>query len=158
SDGRIMLVGSFTHVNGAARTFVARLEIDGSLDGTFPDLVVEHADPGGVAPGVVFDTAVQTDGLILIAGRFDTVAGPPHVGIARLNGDGSLDAAFQDPGITSFDPAYTAVERVALQTDGTVLIGGYFGSVGGVNHRNLARLHADGTLDGVFLNGMAGPN
>src|SRR5438105_3647848 len=63
-----------------------------SVDGTF--------DPG--ASDFVYATAAQPDGKILLAGSFTAVGGGgtganPRFGLARLNADGSIDAAF-NPG------------------------------------------------------------
>jgi len=43
-----------------------------------------------------------------------------------------------------------------VQTDGTILVGGAFTSVGGQSRTNLARLNADGSLDGGFNPGPGG--
>jgi uncharacterized delta-60 repeat protein len=42
------------------------------------------------------------------------------------------------------------VLAIALQADGSVLVGGEFSSVAGYSPTNLARLHADGSVDEVF--------
>src|SRR5207249_1284924 len=42
------------------------------------------------------------------------------------------------------------VQAIALQADGTILIGGNFTSVGGAAHTNIARLYADGRVDNTF--------
>ena len=55
--------------------------------------------------------------------------------LARLNVDGSLDASF-NPG----NGADGSVVSMALQTDGRLLIGGYFGSVNGFARNYVARL------------------
>lgn len=54
-----------------------------------------HVD--GFAPdvnGTVHAIAVQSDGKILIGGRFTSVAGSLRTNLARLNPDGSLDSPF----------------------------------------------------------------
>ena len=63
--------------------------------------------------------------------------------LARLNEDGSLDLGFS-PSLNGF------VHAIALQTDGKVLIGGFFTSVNGQPRTHIARLNADGSLDGSF--------
>jgi len=80
-DGRI-LTGEYL---GDNRGRVARLNADGSLDGSFQAPAVS---------GSIFALAVQPDGKILVTGDFDTVAGAPRNNIARLNADGSLDTGF----------------------------------------------------------------
>ena len=59
NDGKILIVGLFTTINGVARNRVARLNADGSLDTGFA--------PTGGANGTIYSVAVQPDGKIIIA-------------------------------------------------------------------------------------------
>ena len=73
-------------MNGVATTGIARLNPDGSLDGSFA--------PGvGGAQQYVFVVAVQGDGKLLFGGNFTSVNGVPRVRIARLNADVLSQAA-----------------------------------------------------------------
>ena len=45
------------------------------------------------------------------------------------------------------------VWSLAVQPDGSILAGGSFTTLGGQTRTNLARLHADGTLDSTFVQG-----
>ncbi|MFZ1220180.1 MAG: delta-60 repeat domain-containing protein, partial [Chthoniobacterales bacterium] len=81
---------------------------------------------------------VQPDGKILIFGDFTTVspnggAAVPRNRIARLNPDGTLDAAF-NPNANGW------VRAIALQADGRILVGGAFTQIGGRPRKNIARL------------------
>jgi hypothetical protein len=58
---------------------------------------------------------------------------------------GNVDLSF-DPGSDIDQP----VNTVLAQSDGKLLIGGYFSVVRGVHRRGVARLEADGTLDESF--------
>src|SRR5205814_1814819 len=89
SDGKTLIGGQFTSVNGTTRNRIARLNVDGGVDLTF--------DPGGGANGRVNAILVQPNGRILIGGSFITVDGTTRTNVARLNANGSLDASF-DPG------------------------------------------------------------
>ena len=141
SNGKVLVGGDFTMVNGTNRNRIARFNADGSLDITF--------NPGlGVAGSVysaVNSLAVQSDGKVLIGGFFTTVDGTNRNRIARLNADGTLDGSF-NPG----PGADSDVESVIVQSDGKVLIGGYFAAVNGTNRNRIARLNADGSVDGSF--------
>ncbi len=145
TDGRIVIGGSFTNVLGAMRQRVARLLDNGSLDGSFTnELAVTSA---GAA---VYTIAIQLDGKILIGGNFTGVSGVARSWIARLNADGSLDAAFA--------PTFNSlVNTIAVQPDGKILAGGSFTFVNGQSVSRIVRLNPNGTTDTSFAsNGGAG--
>src|SRR5205823_1370365 len=79
------------------------------------------------ADGWVSALAVQADGKILVGGAF-TALNQEDVGLAgRLNADGSLDQSFS-PEIRGPVPAGTPyVACLAVQPEGRVLVGGWFG-------------------------------
>ncbi|MBI3850885.1 MAG: delta-60 repeat domain-containing protein [Verrucomicrobia bacterium] len=129
-DGKILIGGSFTTVLSAARTNIARLNTDGTLDFAFNPNVNNS----------VTAIAVQADGKVLIGGDFTSLA--PNGGvsvtrnhIARLNPDGTLDSVF-DPNANSF------VGAIAVQADGRILVGGGFFTIGGELRTGIARLDA----------------
>ena len=138
-DGKVLIGGSFSTVNGNARQGVARLNPDGSFDTSF------NAELD--ASGAVASLALGTDGKVLIAGSFTNVHGAGRMNVARLNTDGSLDAAFA----ANTDVfLYGAVLAIALQRDDKILVGGHFNSINGIPRRNIARLNADGSVDSRF--------
>jgi trimeric autotransporter adhesin len=73
--------------------------------------------------GSVFAVRLLPDGKILIAGSFTAVSGRPRNRLARLNADGSLDAAFT----TSVGDG--EVRSLALSVDGKITLGGTFTTV-----------------------------
>src|SRR5690606_28104299 len=117
NDGKIVIGGNFTTYNGAGRNRIARLNADSSMDTSF--------DPGLGANFIVYSTAIQTDGKILIGGNFTTYNGTFMNRITRLNTDGSLD--------TSFNSGYpnSTVSTIAIQNDGKIIIGGNFTTYNG---------------------------
>jgi uncharacterized delta-60 repeat protein len=134
SDGKVLIGGAFTTVNGAAHHRLARLNTNGSVDSAFnPD----------IGDGAVLAIAVQSDGKILIGGTFTTVNSTARNRLARLDANGSLD--------TTFNPnANNDVDAIALQPDGKSVIGGNFITVGGTERVRIARLNTNGTLDTTF--------
>lgn len=153
ADGKVLVGGSFTRVNGTPRNLITRFNRDGSLDGAFAPEI-----EGGETAGEIAAILVQEDGKILIGGVFSTVNGTSRNGIARLNGDGSLDTSF-DPGSgTQDDPgAGGGIGRVAalgVQPDGKVLVAGSFATLQGQPVRAFGRLNPDGTFDPSFISGV----
>ena len=86
-------------------------------------------------------------GRVLVGGSFTNLGGSAHRGLARLNGDGSLDETFT-PMING------SVFSIAVQPNGKILIGGSFSTVNESNRGNYARLLADGSLDQDFATGV----
>jgi uncharacterized delta-60 repeat protein len=140
-DGKIIAVGAFTTYNGTARSRLARLNSDGSLDPSF--------DPGSGADGTIYAVMVQADGHIIVGGSFTHFNGTAREYVARLNSDGSLDSTFVGPDFASTSGWW--VQCLAEQPDGKILAGGEFYFTGGANLRSgLCRLQANGSLDGTF--------
>ena len=129
TNGKLLLGGNFTILNGAQRHRIARLLPDGSLDPAF--------DPGDGPQGGLRALAVQRDGKILIGGTFTSVQSVLRSYVARLNADGSLDQTF-DPGEGA---AGGGLWRASLQSDGKVLVAGVFQSFNGIDCGRIARLH-----------------
>ena len=77
-DGKILIGGIFTSVQGKPRNRVARLNTDGSLDTAF--------DPGDGASEVVRWVAPQLDGNVLVAGGFTRFGTNECNRIVRLHG------------------------------------------------------------------------
>jgi uncharacterized delta-60 repeat protein len=145
ADGKVLIGGSFTNVNGVSRNCIARLNADGSVDNSF-DLGTLVGTPSTYISSI----AVQADGKVLVAGYFTSINGTNRNSIARLNEDGSLDAQF-DPGTgTGGDFLYGSIRSIALQLDARVLVVGAFTSINGTNRNRIARLNADGSLDTTF--------
>ena len=139
SDGRYYVAGQFLRLDGAPRTAIARMNVDGSLDGGF------SVAAGGIA-GDVLAMALQSDGKVVIGGTFTHVGGVARNRIARLNVDGSLDA--------SFAPGYGcdgAVRGVAVDAAGRILACGEFGHFNGSRRQGLVRMSSDGQIDYSFF-------
>jgi len=145
-DGKTLVGGQFSIIDGHTHLNIARFNLDGSLDEAF----VPSTD------ALVYCLAVQPDGRILIGGYFLTVNGELRSRIARLNEDGSLDFSF-NPGAGgntgTFSPP--AVQTLVVQPDGKILVGGRFTTLAGQPRVCLGRLNADGRIDSTFANPRA---
>lgn len=140
-DGKIVVGGVFTKMNGETRNYIARLNPDRTLDSSFnPE-----------ANGPVHALALQSDGKIVVGGAFKTLGGEPRRYIARLNPDGTLDTSF-NPGAAFIDVGTdNRVFTLAVQADGKIIVGGHFYSVDGALHKNfITRLNSDGSFDTAF--------
>jgi uncharacterized delta-60 repeat protein len=136
-NGKIIIGGNFTSYTGTAINRIARLNENGSLDTSF--------NPGTGANNFVGTTVIQIDGKIIIGGLFSTYNGISRNRIARLNEDGSLDDSF-NPGIGANNTVFHSL----MQSDGKIIIAGYFSSFNGVVRNRIARLNEDGSLDVSF--------
>jgi uncharacterized delta-60 repeat protein len=136
-DGKVIVVGTFTVVNGAAYKNIVRLNENGSVDSSF--------NPGSGANSSIYAVALQPDGKILIGGLFTSFNGVAANRIARLNQNGSLDPSF-NPGTA----ANSTVLKIVVQPDGKILAGGRFTSFNGAARRGIVRLNSDGTIDNSF--------
>ncbi|HQI70853.1 MAG TPA: delta-60 repeat domain-containing protein, partial [Bacteroidales bacterium] len=148
SDGKIIIAGSFTYFNGSSRRRIARLNTDGSVDITF--------DPGSGASqnSTIYTTSLQSDGKIIIGGNFTSYNQVQRSRVARVNIDGTLDATFNPGSGTGMNSTvYTSV----VQSDGKIIIGGYFSSYNTKSRNCIARVSNNGSLD-TTLNPGTGAN
>lgn len=138
SNGKAVIGGSFTTVNGFNYAHIALLATNGLQDLSFN-------------PGAGFDTnvlalAVQSDDKIVVGGSFSTfkiTTNAPK--IARIILDGAFDPTF-NPGTG----ANSNVNAIAIQTDGKIVVGGAFTQFGGSNVTGIVRLTSTGAVDTNF--------
>ncbi|PSG91753.1 LamG-like jellyroll fold domain-containing protein [Aurantibacter aestuarii] len=135
SDDKIILVGLFGSINGVGRNNIARLNTNGSIDNTF--------NYAGGANGVLFDSKIQSDGKILIAGSFSTYNSYGSQGLLRINSNGTPDTSFN----TSIGGN---LNSISVQANGKYIITGSFTSVNGIGRNFIARLNDNGSLDNSF--------
>lgn len=141
ADGKVLVGGSFSSINGTTRKAVARLNTNGLVDAAFVPAI-------GDSSAYLNAVAALPDGRVMIGGNFSSVNGDFHQNIARLNSNGTVD--------TSFDPVPyvgpdTAVNAMAVQSNGYVVIGGFFSDVNSEDRNGIARLRANGSLDTGFV-------
>ena len=134
--GQLLIGGQFTNVNSVLSPFLARLNVNGSLDTNFS----ANVNIGGTVRAV----AIQGDGEILIGGDFTNVNSKVINRIARLNPDGSLDTNFT-AGVTS--GINGTVNAIAIQADNRIMVAGQFTVANGVTRNNITRLLPNGAVD-----------
>ena len=136
ADGKIVIGGRFSAVNGIVRNNIARLNPDGTLDRSF-------AEQEGVN-GQVNALAIQPSGHIVVGGTFSQAGQREILNLVRYNANGQVDVAF---GGGASSGTNGSVFALAAQPDGKILVGGNFNAVFGEPRHGIARLNADGTLD-----------
>jgi hypothetical protein len=137
-DGKVVIGGAFTAVNGVPRQNLARFNRDGSLDEEF----IPRTELGPNGP--VAALLVMPDGGILAGGNFSSAGNLVRRNLVKILSDGTADAKFgaQEGG----DATNGAIAALALESDGNILVGGAFTSFFGSVRRGIARLTPDGTL------------
>ncbi len=149
-DGSVIIGDSNIYgVTAEIPNHFSRLYPNGTPDTNF--------NAGGIGfqrmnPGSIRTIEVQTDGKVLIGGKFDLVGDAARYKIARLNADSSLDTTFQiRTSGTNFFTQIQDIYDVNVQPDGKIIVSGLFNySLNGANKSNLIRLNADGIIDPTF--------
>lgn len=140
ADGKILIGGNFSTVQGLARNRVARLLSDGRVDTSF--------NPGVGAEGSVTKIACLENGKSLLVGWFPSVLGQHSTQIVRCNDDGSRDFSFHLPvGVSG-----TIVDLVPLADGKCFVVGNHWVPTNGWQSINagIIRLNADGSIDSTF--------
>ncbi|MFA7267424.1 MAG: delta-60 repeat domain-containing protein [Candidatus Nanopelagicales bacterium] len=127
-DQKLIVTGEFTQFTGQPYASLVRLSSNGAVDSSFA--------PGGIALGAqVNRAAVQPNGKVVVVGNFESYLGSPN-GIAQFNPNGTLDTGF-NPGGSGFAGG---VNSLALQSNGSIMAGGFVDSYNGEPVNNVARL------------------
>ncbi|MGI8787576.1 MAG: FG-GAP-like repeat-containing protein [Pyrinomonadaceae bacterium] len=154
ADGKLLVVGNFTVADNTARSNIARLNADGTVDTTFnpPDFYkLSFGYLRTLTDVYIRAVAVQPDGKILVGGNFSGVNNTLQPRLARLNADGSLDSTFTTALTNDLQPDTNTIYDIKIQTDGKIIIGGNFSIIqSGTSRSEIARLNSDGSLDVSF--------
>ena len=142
-NGKLIVSGMFHSLDGVAANNVVRLETTGVKDAGFAAMA---AGPHATNVSVVL--VRPSDSEIFAGGYFSTYGGATRNNLAWVNGDGSVDSTFTGlAGATDFAPQIYAF---GTQTDGKIVVGGFFNSFNGASHYNIVRLNPDSTIDPSF--------
>lgn len=129
SDGKILVGGDFTSVNGLERPRLARVNPDGSVDSSF--------NAGTNVERPITSIVPLSSGQIMVGGNGNVYGSRP---VARLNADGSVDPGFRTTyGGSTYNDIISAM---AIQADGKVVLNG--------SSKRVARLNTNGTDDVTF--------
>jgi uncharacterized delta-60 repeat protein len=152
-DGKIV-IAAVHEINGVATDgfFVARFNLDGSLDHTFGTLgFVGVKFLAGTEVADARALTIQPDARILVAGTSGDGGPTSNFAVARFTTDGNLDPTFGTAGkvITSFFQGADRALAIALQSTGKFVVAG---TANGVAF-GLVRYNPDGSLDNSFGSG-----
>jgi uncharacterized delta-60 repeat protein len=134
STGKVLVAGNFTNYNSISKSFVARINSDGSLDTTFQNVIGNNN---------ISKIRAQSDGKILVLNNF-------FDSVLRMNNDGSADTSYNDivnlniPGTKDF----------IVLPNGKILLGGDFNIYENRIVNSLTRLENNGSVDSSFSKGI----
>lgn len=146
----VVLISKVVDYFNDTQTNLIRLNSDGSLDASFA--VTTYNIPA-VADDFV-SIVPLTNGKILVSGYLSMgTASEKRNNIIRLNDDGSVDFTFN----FKETPSNSAYVKMAVQSDGKIIIAGAFNSIFDPNIRDanypytgIARINSDGSIDHSF--------
>jgi uncharacterized delta-60 repeat protein len=146
-DGRAVLAGTFTNVNGQFSPNLARLRADGTLETAFL-----HSQP---LDGQALSLTMDDEGRLLVAGDFQHVDGLWRPGLARFGTDGALDNTFApfDAVVTNYYGSVT-VQAVTVLEDSGIVCSATLPGAGYDSYDVLLKLSAAGVVDSAFTNRM----
>lgn len=143
AEGKLLIGGQFTTVNGTNIPRIAKINFDGVLDATFDTNVGSGFD------GTVWDMVQGTDGGIYVVGLFQNYNGVSANRIVKINPDGTRDSSFNMG--TGFDTSIGAQGGYKVLFDGNriiVLTSEGINSYDGTTfYGNMIALNLDGTID-----------
>ncbi len=139
ADGKIIIMGDFTSLNGTSLGGIVRLNIDGTIDNTFSQGV-------GFAGGYPYRATAQSNGKLLVVSTATTYDGDAISALVRLNSDETLDTDF-GTNVGSTNNLY----NIAVQADNKILVSGSFATFNGISVNKIIRLNSDGTTDTDFV-------
>lgn len=143
SSGKIIVGGKFTSYDGQNAGRYVRLNADGTRDATFYE-----AMNGDLNNDVEVLVVLPSDD-ILMGGSFTALESSFFAPIIKIKAEGLIDYSF-NPGTFS---SLAVVKAIAVQSDGKIMIGGEFTSIGGNSAKRIARIKSDGSFDGSFISG-----
>jgi uncharacterized delta-60 repeat protein len=172
SNGKILIGGVFSSIDGETAYSFARLNSDGSRDTNFqfnsattslrninevkvlPDDSILIMDGnlgikklnanGSVDPAFQSTSGCSTAGLYLETQSDGKIVRAFGGEVRRCNADGTVDSSFTINTITG------TIFDISLQSDGKILVGGNYNLVNGFLLPKIIRLNTDGTVDPGF--------
>ena len=146
-DGKLLVVATSGSSANGGIPIMARLNPDGSPDGSFIQPVL--STNGSIFAPPVVDPA----GRIYVGGIFSTINGVARPAVARLSPNGAVDTGWTPSGFTL--TSSSQIRGLALQTQGAnagklLVAGGAINVTGSSENRPVVRLNQSGEIDATF--------
>ena len=144
SDGKVIVVGSYTTYSGSSANNIIRLNTNGTQDTSFN--IGTGFNTNAIEAFIEPDTQK-----IIITGNFTSYNGSSinSTRIIRLNPNGTRDTSFvTGTGLNAssgFPP-----HHISMESDGKIYIGGTFTTYNGYNVGRFVRMDASGSIDITF--------
>jgi uncharacterized delta-60 repeat protein len=137
TDGKILIGGLFTRINGINLNNLARLNEDGTVDSEFI--------MGSGTDDSVNSIVVQPDGKIIIGGSFSSYRNISFNHMVRIFDSGGVDNSF-----STNNTQMRGVSKISLQPDGKLIVVASFPNLVTVDSE-IGRLNTNGTKDETFI-------
>lgn len=138
TDGSVLVCGSFTSIGGGSQAWHAKISSEtGVLDASYsPNVRSVTAGTRAIA--------IDGSGRAYIGGRFADIDFIGGTNFARITTAGEYDATCP---VNTSGGASDIVSAIGRQSNGNIIIGGYFSSINGVSRTNIGRVTNAGVLD-----------
>ncbi|MDO7847504.1 hypothetical protein Q5H92_14130 [Hymenobacter sp. M29] len=143
TDGKVLVAGAFTEINGAAAQGLARLQATGAVD-------VAFTTAAAVTGGYPTKVKLQPDGKVLVIGSFNALGGVSVPSLGRVLSTGAPDPAFAPVLFASSALNLNSPANIELQADGKILLAGNMQLGSGSPFIRFLRLLPGGGLDTGF--------
>lgn len=145
-NGKIIIIGDTQPNSSSYYNNLARLNSDGTIDTSFVIPINYRFD----------NVLLQPDGKLIVNHNTNNDFYSDLNKLSRMNANGSLDTSFTTVTFSTYVGDIVDLRKLCLQTDGKILISGYFTGCSSVSRKDMVRLNADGTVDTSFTPG-SGP-
>lgn len=141
ANGNIYVSGFFHQIGGQTRNRLAK------ISGSGTGIADPHWNPLPAPLSMTSSVqalAVDSDGMVYVAGNFTQIGGQSRQGIAKLSGSGSGAADPDWNPSASYSPSFGGIRVMTVDASGDVYVGGRFSHIGGQARSNIARLSGTG--------------
>lgn len=140
SDGKIILVGSFTNYQGLSGNRIVRIGTNGLVDPTYPSGT-------GADDAINAITYSTTSGKYLVAGVFSNYNGFATKGLVMLNTDGTVDKSLVLKSVEG-----GSISKAYQLKSGKILVFGSFKKYDGIVRQGFMILNPNGSLAAGYNN------